>query len=897
MNKNINKVLYIEDNQGDLNLLLHAVNEFPEKIFQFSHSKNLTDAEEKVKSENFDIVLLDLGLPESTGLDTLCRFIPSAGKIPIVVLTGMDDENGPEAIKLGAQDYIEKNNLQPSYLFKTLLFAIERKKNEQIIKKNLEHFRAVSENTNMIVCELDPQGNFIYVNPSFENQFGYFSSELYGRSFSILISENHAKFYLDEIKQLIYFDKPLKTEWQLNSKGGSENWFEVAGNILLDINGEKKILFALHQITEYKEKIDAAKNREKMFKNIADFSPMMIFASSKNKQFNYFNNSWLNFTGNDLKSQLGFGFSECIHPFDRLQFWNKYFSAFDNRVEFSVEFRLKKFDDTYGWIALNGIPNYYFENEFSGFLFSGFEITKRKEFEEKITASESLLKQVLEVLPAGVMIVDKDHNKVKCNKAFFGFNCAKQDYALNEIKLEDCETGEKKNLADLLNEVHQDEDKLIIKQLYKIQTDELKVYSLLSIIKLENAEGKFDGIIIVSEDITKIKMAEESLLESETLLTAIFREVPTPVFIATVNEGMIIDANTAFEKLSGFNLSYLIAKSVEELKILKDQNKFSEIVKVLLKQKFIKDFEVEFKNRTGNKGTALISARLLKIKNKICVVTVINDITENKENLNKIENYIKELQESKNSLEAKTAELAILNDDLNKTNANKDRFFSIIAHDLRSPFGSMLGISEFLVKHFDDISHEELKEFNFSLNNSLNRIFKLLENLLQWANLQSGRLIFKPGIFDLKDLTAQVIEILHPAAEEKFIKLKNEINTELPVYADKNMISTVLRNLISNAIKYTNSGGNVSVNAEFSDGKIQISVNDNGIGIPDEILEKLFKVEEKVTTLGTENEKGTGLGLILCKDFVEKHDGKIWAESNLNEGSTFTFTLPFMPES
>lgn len=233
------------------------------------------------------------------------------------------------------------------------------------------------------------------------------------------------------------------------------------------------------------------------------------------------------------------------------------------------------------------------------------------------------------------------------------------------------------------------------------------------------------------------------------------------------------------------------------------------------------------------------------------------------------------------------------NQELIKLNAEKDKLFSIIAHDLRSPFFSLLGFTEILAFESQEMSSAEIKNLSLSLNESAGNLYKLLVNLLEWAQVQKGEINFNPRTFSLFQAYIQSMNPIRQRAVQKEITIVNEISGNQEIYADENMLSSILRNLLSNAVKFSNRGGKVIVKAiELANGMIEISVSDNGIGIPENIIDKLFKLGEKVNSPGTDNEPSTGLGLILCKEFVEKHKGNIWAQSEAGKGSTFYFTIP-----
>jgi signal transduction histidine kinase len=236
-------------------------------------------------------------------------------------------------------------------------------------------------------------------------------------------------------------------------------------------------------------------------------------------------------------------------------------------------------------------------------------------------------------------------------------------------------------------------------------------------------------------------------------------------------------------------------------------------------------------------------------------------------------------------LERKERKLLILN-------ASKDRFFSIIAHDLRNPFNSLLGILEILLEDYDSLDNDERKEYLKILNNSSNKLFKLLLELLQWARLQTSGIDCVYTKLDLSKLLSKELSNIEEQSRNKNINISIDIPANSIVDADEDMVSTIIRNLISNAIKFTHKNGKIEVRVNKEGEMLRFSIKDNGVGMSTEILGKLFKIEEKITSVGTNQEVGTGLGLILCKEFVEKNNGEIMVTSLEGEGSTFSFTLP-----
>ena len=234
--------------------------------------------------------------------------------------------------------------------------------------------------------------------------------------------------------------------------------------------------------------------------------------------------------------------------------------------------------------------------------------------------------------------------------------------------------------------------------------------------------------------------------------------------------------------------------------------------------------------------------------------------------------------------------------ELQKVNSEKDKFFSIIAHDLRSPFNGFLGLTQLMAEQLPTMTMEDIHLIAVSMQNSATNLFRLLENLLEWSRMEQGMIPFKPEEIQLRESADKSIAIVLENAHAKDIEIKISIASGIVVYADSNILQTVIRNIVSNAVKFTPKGGKIKVNA-FTNGenRVQVSITDSGIGMKPDMLANLFKLDVPTGRPGTEGEASTGLGLILCKEFVEKHGCKLWAESEVGKGSTFSFTVPQKP--
>ena len=306
-----------------------------------------------------------------------------------------------------------------------------------------------------------------------------------------------------------------------------------------------------------------------------------------------------------------------------------------------------------------------------------------------------------------------------------------------------------------------------------------------------------------------------------------------------------------------------------------------------VKQKEIEDIRKKASYESHLFKQKIVSYSLIILLLGISIVTII--VFRNNKYISKtnrlLEEYNEEISRQKIAIQTQ-------NEQLQEINATKDKFFNIIAHDLKNPFNGIMGISEFIVSSWPDSTYEETVPLVKMIHESSQSAYNLLENLLEWSKAQTGRINFNPENFMFESLLMEINDLLKNISEQKNISINYQITDKLELFADRNMIHTILRNLVTNAIKFTEANGKIVISAARTDNEVKVTVSDSGIGISDANKEKLFKISEKITSLGTDNEKGTGLGLLLCKEFVEKHGGKIWVESELGKGSNFIFTIP-----
>jgi signal transduction histidine kinase/Tfp pilus assembly protein PilF len=293
--------------------------------------------------------------------------------------------------------------------------------------------------------------------------------------------------------------------------------------------------------------------------------------------------------------------------------------------------------------------------------------------------------------------------------------------------------------------------------------------------------------------------------------------------------------------------------------------------------------------------TKLVTAGVISILILVLVLSVylMRNISRWKIANNTLKDQQNIINKSYIALQKQKDDLQTLASELHKINKGKDRFMAILGHDLKSPFNVLLGMSEMLAEDINKIDIIEVEVIARELNTAARSTYNLLEDILLWARVQSGKIPFKPKKLNITEIANDIIGLMSPAANSKNITISHYEPANINAYADPDMIKTVLRNLVSNSIKFSNKDGMIFIKSVQTDSELIISVSDNGIGIPPENLTTLFINSEVTTTKGTANETGTGLGLSICKEFIEIHGGTIWAESELGKGSEFKFTLPF----
>ncbi len=390
---------------------------------------------------------------------------------------------------------------------------------------------------------------------------------------------------------------------------------------------------------------------------------------------------------------------------------------------------------------------------------------------------------------------------------------------------------------------------------------------------IKNKNGEIIKYMAVKDDITIRKQTEQLLIKANDIIN----RSPIVAFRWRNSEGWHVEyVSSNVEKLSGYSSSEFLNNDIIYTKLI-HKNDIERVVEEVKYYSEIKEYpsftHKPYRIICKNGKTKWIEDISYKIRNTENVIThyegIISDITERIE-----------------------AELIIKkqNDELKKLNDDKDRFIRILAHDLKNPFNSLLGFSELLLKNLRKYDIEKIEKQLNVIYTASKQTYNLLEDLLLWSKSQSNKLSFEPQTYFFSEICNELISNFKINSKNITINCLETERTKIK--ADLNMLKTVMRNLVSNAIKFTNQNGSINIYSEKSDENIIITVSDNGIGIPEENITNLWDYSQLITTSGTEGERGTGIGLPLCKEFVEKHGGKIWVESEVGKGSDFKFTMP-----
>lgn len=509
------------------------------------------------------------------------------------------------------------------------------------------------------------------------------------------------------------------------------------------------------------------------------------------------------------------------------------------------------------------------------------DINKRKQVEKALSQSERNYRLLAQNSSDVIWTLDNDYRFTYISPSIYQLRGLTSEEAMRESIQDTMPPHSQKVVYETIVKGKELERMKIYRtvqiEIEQYHKDGHLIWVEISLRAMTDDQGEKIGYVASSRNITERKLAEKALLESEEKFRRLADTAKVVIsIVADIRGAKFLYVNKEWSRVYGYSKEE--ARNLRPIDLVAPELKpkiLDFAAKRIEGESTPYSYELKTITKSGEIKYFDFSPTIIHFENQKAFLTTSIDLTARKK-----------AEEALRESEAKLIEL----------NGQKDKLFSIIAHDLLNPFSSILGFSELLMDRINEKDYNEIDEYAKIIKQSSQQTLDLLMNLLEWSRTQIGRVWFTPENFDLVDLIVENKMLFDVIAGQKAITINKVSPHEIAVFADKPMISTVLRNLISNAIKFTREGGEINISAEKRAKDILVSVSDNGIGIARERLEKLFHIDESNSTFGTNNEKGTGLGLVLCKEFVENHGGKIGIESEEGKGSTFYVTLPCIAE-
>ena len=759
-----------------------------------------------------------------------------------------------------------------------IAIVMERKIAEETLRESEEKFRTIFDESPIGIELYKTDGMQVAANRASLKMFGILDqSEILGFNLfegTSLDVEKTEKLHRGEsvAYQVVFDFEKVKQLKQYKTNRVGKAYFDYIITPLSDkksktLNG---FLLQVQDITNRKQTEEELRKERLLLRTVIDNIPDSIYCKDTSFRKTLSNKSDLRYMGVNSESEI---LGKTDFDLYSKEHAEKSFAVDQTVINsgksiLNTEELLLDENGQKQWLLTSKLPMKDEKGDIIGIVGIGRNITERRRNEEALTESERRYRTVLEQSLEAIYLYDlKTRMVLEANPAF----CDLLGYSVEEVKtltLYDIVANDKFSIDTFMQKLSSTGGMPLGERIWR-RKDGSDVQVEVTANKIEL--GGREILFFVGRDITDRKKAEQSLKESEIKLNVILQSTADGILAIDAN-GKVIKTNERFAQL--WRIPQRIIESGDSKTLLDsvlgqliDPDKFISKVKMLYNSSDEDLDQIYFKD---GRIFERYSAPLIMPDKSLGRVWSFRDITKQKH-----------AEEEINSR----------NKQLSTLNAEKDKFFSIIAHDLKSPFNGFLNLTELMAQRSDDFSLAEFAENSKLLNESARNLYKLLENLLTWAQMQRDTITFIPKEFNLYDTILQNIEIINQRALQKGITIINEVPAFERIYADEKMVDTIFRNLLSNAVKFTGKGGKVFIKSVLSDNDIIITIEDTGIGIPENDIEKLFKIEEKVSTAGTEGESSTGIGLLLCKEFIERNGGNIWVESEKGKGSKFIFTL------
>ncbi|WP_276348586.1 PAS domain S-box protein [Daejeonella sp. JGW-45] len=745
----------------------------------------------------------------------------------------------------------------------------ELKLQSMLLKDSEEKYKSIIANSLTAHFLIHPDGRILEANKTALDMFGYTIDEMrtLGRADLLDTSDPNLAAYVKRREET----GSAEAELTGIRKNGERFPHEISSVSFTDSNGIRRTSVSMVDITERKRAEENLRLSEAEFRAAFEYSALGMSLMDIDGRWIRINESFCRILGYTNRELMSRSLYELAHADDRdkdIPFVREVLSG--SKKSYHLEKRYIHKNGTVVWVHQASSVVHDIDYKPSHWTVQIQDITEQKAVEDALREERELLRTLIDNIPTAVFIKDLESRKMLVNKAecdFMGVKDASEILGKNDFELFPIDFARITVAED--QEVFTTRKPIINREKVITWIDGRTRCLLTSKIPLFD-NGKISGLLGITYDITQIKVAESALLESEKKYRRIFENIQD-VFYQTDQEGIVTEISPSIEKHSGYSREEVIGKPATDFYYnLEDKEALVESIRA---NRMVSDFEVRLKTRSGERRYSSVNAQLI-IQNGEIVGTEgsMRDVTDRK---------------------AQQDSLQALNNDLNTLNDQKNKLLSVIAHDLRNPIAGCVGLLEVVFMDIENTSKDELVEYMQMMQKGVLNAHELLEDLLEWARIQFHSVDFIPTrVDDLATEIRHTLKKLEPIAEAKQIQLKQEMAEGMSIDADKHMLASIIRNLVTNAIKFTNQHGQVVINVRREKGGYLFSVQDNGVGISKEDIAKLFSSDTGFSSYGTLGEKGTGMGLVLCRNFVEKHGGKIWIESTVGKGSTFYFNIP-----
>jgi PAS domain S-box-containing protein len=855
MEDNNYKILLIEDNPDDAELMKRRLAKSPSARFTVTAAKTLHEALEELGCDTPDLIISDLGLPDSHGLDTVRSILNKAPRLPLVVLSGFDDEaTAIKAVKAGAQDYIVKGQLEGIYMERSLFYAMERSRMQRELEQHAQEILSIQTNLLKIldknadaIIVVSEDNRILFTNPAVETLLGQTRKELINKPFNYLT------------------DGGKTTEIEITQTDKAKTIAEMR---VVDISweGNKAYLASLRNITERKKAEEALRESEEKFSKAFRSSPeAIVIARLSDGTILDANDTFLEMAGYTRGEVIGKKSTE-------LDVWaakddrSKMVKALREKGEVRNEEHVLRNKSGESRTKLFSAQLINIGNE-QCVLSVTIDITERKKAEEALRESEEKFSKVFRSSPEVIVLTRlSDGMILDVNDTFLRVTGYMREEVINK-KMPGLGVWDKpEDRAQMVKVLQEKGEVRNIEYLFRMKSGEIRTWLFSAETATINNEL---CILSVTTDITERKKAEEALRESEEKYRELIN-TSLDAIISTDPQMKVIIWNQGAEKIFGYSekemLGYSMMKIIPEREYEKVKKKLASLNQPNPEKQSNAVFEGTGRRKDGAEVPIEISLSSRELENTSITTAIVRDITVRKE----AEEKLRQLDQM------------------------KSEFLSNVSHELRTPLQSIGGFTKLIMNgQVPDAATQ--REFLEIIDREVLHLGNLINSLLDMSRLEAGRFQVNRRPGPVRDYFTDPVKSFYSLGRDKNITLSENIPSQLPeMEVDGDRLRQVVINLVGNAVKFSDPGGSVSVRVEKQKNQLLFQVSDQGIGISEEakkhLFERFFRAEGEMVR------GGTGLGLYISKQIIEAHGGRIWADSKLGQGSTFSFVLPLNSE-